>query len=210
MPTRDGAQALSCWKLPMDVELEPLLLWCVENRDVNRLLVTARFWRGARGKREGPNAKVVQAMESLFRGRILRRVLARKWPGTEVIGSEAIVFVIGFDAALMKPMVEAAPRLAEWTRWNDPPLPEDLCLYRQGDEWPALMSITHEGDAWVFGTGDLSLTGATPSQLDAEYLGVPMGAEDFVDGARPWEPGHLNDRQLPEATLEGGSRQRDH
>jgi hypothetical protein len=182
---------LSCWQLLMDVDLEPVLKWCVKTSAVNRLLVVTKFWEDARGRTEGPNPKILDAMEFLFSGRILRRVFARKWPGTEVIGSEGIVFVIEFDAALIEPMVQAAGRFADWGYWNDPPLPEDLCLYRHGDEWPAVYSTTHESDIYAIGETGPPIQRTVARPLDADFLGVPTGHEDFLVGAHPWTPGAM-------------------
>lgn len=186
-----GTQAQKCWKLPMDVELEPLLVWSVERGNVNRLLVAARLEEGKRGEQKGPNPKVLRAVDSLFEGRVRKRLLATQWPGNKMIGHEGGVFVIDFDATLIRPMVQAASRLADWTRWNDPPLPEDLCLYRQGDEWPAFFSVTHESDAWAIGDAGPPVERAVQEPLDPDSLLIPTGQEDFVEGARPWAPGAL-------------------
>lgn len=207
MPSRD-ASAPSCWKLPMDVELEPVLVWCTETRSVNRLLVTIRFAADAKGRRDEPSKAMLRSIESLFSDRILKSRLAREWPGTRLIGHEGAIVVIDFGSALIGPMLRAGRRLQDWTERNSPPLPEDLCLYRQGDEWPALVSVTHEADAWLIGDTPPAIEGAVPCPLDADYLGIPTGQEDFLVGARPWVPGSLpTDAQSP-ARPSGAGRRR--
>lgn len=62
-------------------------------------------------------------------------------------------------------MIETENRLSAWTQWHQPPLPEDLCLYRAGDPVPVLVSVTHDGDAWIFHDGVVSDDVAVPAQL---------------------------------------------
>ena len=47
-------------------------------------------------------------------------------------------------------MIATQKYLSGWKQSNDPPLPEDVCLYREGEDWPVLVSVTHDGDAWLF------------------------------------------------------------
>lgn len=47
-------------------------------------------------------------------------------------------------------MTETKSYLSDWKQSNDPPLPEDVCLYREGEAWPVLVSVTHDGDAWLY------------------------------------------------------------
>jgi hypothetical protein len=167
-----------CWELPYQAQLAPVLEWCLENERVNRLLVAHRRDRALK-KFRCPQA-VVWA-EELFGKRILERRVATRWPGTEMLEANAMIQVIDFDERLVQPMVEAADGLFDWVGWPDPPLPEDLCLYRVGNSLPTLVSVTHEHDAWIISEKDVSLDGVSKYRSTPENLMIPVGSPDFLE-----------------------------
>lgn len=60
-----------------------------------------------------------------------------------------LVVELDFDRRLGATMERAGRRLSDWTAAHDPPLPEDLCFYRDGDDVPAFFSLTHEREYWL-------------------------------------------------------------
>ena len=76
-------------------------------------------------------------------------VSSLEWPGTQVLKA-AKVMVFRFEAASADVLGRLARRLYQW---EQPDLPEDLCLFRPTGE-PWLVSIAHESDGWVNVTRD--------------------------------------------------------
>ena len=71
-------------------------------------------------------------------------VLSLEWPGTQV-SKTAKVMVFRFEAGSAEVLGRLTRRLYQW---EQPDLPEDLCLFRPTGE-PWLVSIAHESDGWV-------------------------------------------------------------
>jgi hypothetical protein len=83
---------------------------------------------------------------------LLSNVRTDEWPGTKLVGHEAIVRRYRVSPESVK-LLQKAEGLYSWLR---PTLPEDLAFYDSGEVvW--LASIGHEGEAWFL---DASLTTA--------------------------------------------------
>jgi hypothetical protein len=68
-----------------------------------------------------------------------------EWPGTKLHGHTALVRVFAYDQGSATVLKESADSLFEW---QQPALPEDLCLLRPDGE-PWLVSIAHERDGYL-------------------------------------------------------------
>ena len=68
----------------------------------------------------------------------------KEWPGTQTLKS-ATMMIFKFDAGTVGALSGLARRLYQW---EQPDLPEDLCLFRPTGE-PWLVSISHERDGWL-------------------------------------------------------------
>ena len=167
------------WELSTETSMEEILQWCAREKDVDRLLLSARLDKEKR-KPALLRPTLDQTIEQLFGERLLARQLARRWPGTELYGHDGLVFTISFDSALIKPMAEVGQRLSNWRHNNNPPLPEDPCLFRQGDDWPVLISVTHERDAWILSEKRPPFCMGEPFEFKPENLLVPTAAEGFA------------------------------
>lgn len=170
---------MKAWDLSVDTPLELVFSWCLRERAVDRLLFSMRLYRNPKG-RELPETGVEEVVASIFGDKILERIKARRWPGTELIGHDGVVFRVSFDESLVKPMAELGERLSNWRHSNRPRLPEDPCLYRNGDEWPVLVSVTHERDAWIISESRPPFCLGEPFEFNPENLMVPSSAEGFV------------------------------
>ena len=98
----------------------------------------------------------------MFARKILKAVWAKAWAGTELfLNRTAKVWIIAFDEDVLERMVFTQNSLRHWRHLSEPPLPEDICLYRAGDPLPTLISVTHDGEAWLF---DRTADGASFAQ----------------------------------------------
>jgi hypothetical protein len=123
---------------------------------------------------------VESIVHDVFGERLLRATLATAWPGTQLIGHAGKVYVVGFDRSVLRKMVSTEGRLGAWTQWNQQPMPEDICLYRAGDRAPVLVSVTHDGDAWIFHDGDVSGEIATPASIRLPADLIPPAPDFFI------------------------------
>ena len=89
------------------------------------------------------------------------------WPGTELIGSTALVRRYVLDERSVRHLEHPGRLYA----WRSPSLPEDLAFYTStGQCW--LASISHERDAWLYEAPDV-----LPALLQAvPGLAVQVGA----------------------------------
>jgi hypothetical protein len=72
-------------------------------------------------------------------------VRAREWPGTILMGHDALVYSYRVAPGLQQVLQELATRLLEWLH---PAAPEDLCFFR-ADGRVILVTTSHEGDAYL-------------------------------------------------------------
>jgi hypothetical protein len=168
-----------CWKLRWDAALRPALVWALRDHWVDRLLGVIQLdWR--RSKLVPRHGAVVPSVERIFRGRVLSSWLTSEWPGTVLADDVALVFEAQFDSKLARAAAVEGPRLRDWNNNRENPLPEDLCLFRSGGCWPTLVSITHEGDAWVLSSSEPSIRGLEPWGPASRALLVPRGRSRFL------------------------------
>jgi len=165
---------MECWSLDSSIRFSTVSHWCLANYQVDRLLVSTRLDQDApQGGLLAP--RVHSSIEQMFVGRIVTTLFATAWPGTELVDHCGLVYVIRFDEDVGMRMAAIEEYISKWTQWHDPPLPEDLCLYRRGDEVPVLVSVTHEGCAWLLTERGMTLEGAERSPLSVAELLIPRG-----------------------------------
>jgi hypothetical protein len=122
---------------------------------------------------------VDQQVQDLFGPSVLERRYAEEWPGTQLIGHQGVVWTVAYSERLFAPMIAAANLLRSWRHSHNPPLPEDICLFRQGDSLPVLVSVTHEEEAWLITDREVDLPGAEAADAGVlEY--IPPAATGFV------------------------------
>jgi hypothetical protein len=138
-----------CWDVLKDVSVDEISRWCLRARGVDRLIVAVRPYIDRDGRVEY-DARIDESVLRVFGGSIIRSTYAMAWPGTELIENMGKVYVIRFDSNVAQRISNEMNHLSGWVQRGNPPLPEDLCLYREGDAWPVLVSVTHDGDAWLY------------------------------------------------------------
>lgn len=171
MPTRYRP-----WLLDPDTEIEPVLDWCLAHHGVDRLILMARLKNDESPTSRDPG--VGDFIESTFEGRILERRQATAWPGTVVEGASALLFTIEFSHELTRPMAEAGRLVRAWVPFFEPPLPEDPCLYKLGDERPTFVSTTHDHTMYLLTPHQVSIEGAEPVDWFQPY--IPPAETGFV------------------------------
>lgn len=168
--------ATKVWKLARDVELRSVLRHCLAADRVDRLLLALR--QDKDGSLLHPESR--PATERIFGDRILEWRTGRRWPGTISFERDCHLAVVEFSEGLVEPMGSAGPKLNDWTGWPAPVLPEDLCLYREGSEWPSLVSVTHERDAWLLAAEQPDSVETEATDLTPEKLYIPPASEGFI------------------------------
>lgn len=146
------------WELPWAVEVEPVIRWCCEEHRVNRLLMSARLHQDGSGELTHP--RVDDLMENLFGASLLDRREVTRWQGNELVGHNGLVYEVDFSPALVKKIAAINPSLYAWRHHHDPPLPEDFCLFRLGERWPRLVTVTHEHFGWILSDRKVPILGA--------------------------------------------------
>jgi hypothetical protein len=170
---------MQSWVLRRGARLTDLLTWSLQMHSVDRLLVTARLTHDKK-QQSLMKPSVEKAVDSIFGSRILEKKLVSRWPGTKLIGHQGVVYVIAFDDSLIRPMAAAGRLLFDWVHRHDPPLPEDICLFRQGADWPALVSVTHELDGWVFSEEAPAFCKKKPTDFNQVDFMVPDSSDNFT------------------------------
>jgi len=181
---------LKGWGLPTSTPIRALFEWCSQAKGVDRLLLSARLEKESKE----PillEPEVENTVSSVFGDKVLARKLARKWPGTELIGHPGMVYEIAFVSSLIDRMERIGPRLADWQMSSRPPLPEDPCLFSSEAEWPVLVSVTHEGDAWILSEERPPFCSEDSFVFRPENLLVPPASQGFL---QVWEGGVHPDR----------------
>lgn len=74
-----------------------------------------------------------------------QKVESSEWPGTTLLNGVASVYYYDFGVECAEALKEVTDSLYSW---EQPNLPEDLCLLRANTE-PWLVSISHERDGYV-------------------------------------------------------------
>lgn len=169
------------WVLPARTPLAQVFEWCWRERKVDRLLLSAVADVDRKTKGLVPRKSSIDAtIASLFGERLIERKFVRRWPGTTLSYDKAIVYLIAFEPCLIKPMAALGRKVEDWRHTHQPPLPEDPCLFRQGDEWPVLVSVTHERDAWILSEARPPFCLKKPFDFEPENLLIPS-APGFVE-----------------------------
>lgn len=169
---------LTCYEFkPCDVRLDKLLGWCLASHPIDRILLIARFEPFGETGRYAPSVEVLASIERLFCFDLEECLLAEEWPGTKCPGSSNLILLARFDEAVLERMAAAGPYLSDWTARNTPPLPEDLCLFRQGSEWPVFFSSSHENLGWLISTKQPPFRRVRPLAIPtihwSEHLNIP-------------------------------------
>lgn len=76
---------------------------------------------------------------------LFERKVATSWPGTTLLDGSASLSMYQLDPTVIERLTAATSGLFGW---QQPELPEDLCLLRPGGD-PWLVTIAHEGDGYV-------------------------------------------------------------
>lgn len=139
---------MSCYRISArNAGIGSVLRWCQVTHQVDRMLVAVRQERW-RGSWRPISPKQHSTTLELFGEFVISETLCSWWPGTMTEGA-GLVFLIHFNDSVRKIASRVGPRLVAWERGQNPPLPEDICLFKLGASRPVLLSVTHEGDAWL-------------------------------------------------------------
>lgn len=171
--------------MPISTPIRTLFKWCAEEKGADRLLLSARLEKES----EEPvlvEPDVEAIVFRVFGDRILARKLASSWPGTELIGHAGMVYEIAFDLSLIEPMARVGGRLEDWRTSKDPHLPEDPCLFNHAAEWPVLLSVTHEREAWILAADRPPFCTGNSFVFQPETLLIPPASQGFIDGGVHW------------------------
>lgn len=160
---------LACYRIsPQRAGVGSVLRWCLDAHQVNRMLVVVRQerWRG--GWRPVSPEQHSTTLE-LFGEFVLSEALCSWWPGTMTKGAGR-VFLLRFDDSVIKVASKVGRRFLAWERGCEPPLPEDICLFKTGASHPVLISVTHEGDAWLLTNKEVGLAHVSNSDYELDDI----------------------------------------
>ena len=167
------------WKLDESARIDDTLEWCIERRSVDRVLMTTRIDTDRR-KRVLLEPKVDDTVKRVFGDALLRTPWVTAWPVIELIRHPGKAYIARLDREVVQRMSAVQNRLFGWTESNEPPLPEDPCVYRTGDPLPLLITRTHTRDLWLLHDGEVDLDGAREVAWDPELLEFIPQKPDFV------------------------------
>ncbi len=121
---------LNCWEADARVlSLGETMRWCLDQHGVDRMLVAQRLEQvGNKFRYEEP--KAAEFFKSEFGPYILTGFQAAEWPGTELIDHPGFVYVLTFNEEVMELALRIQPSLAKWDDGENPPLSEDICLFK--------------------------------------------------------------------------------
>ena len=140
-----------------DVSLEQALSWALDAAKADKLLFTMRLAQG-KGKSRWKPPGVEKNVREIF-GQYIESFWASGWPGERLINHKGRVWVTNFDEKVLAAVVQRQPDFSKWLNREPFALPEDLCAFREGEKYPALVSVTHEGDGWLFSDHKPNLQG---------------------------------------------------
>ena len=173
-----SAKTLKVWEMSKSkCSLTEILTWCITERQTNRLLFTMPMSQDSRRRGE-PNKALLDRTLNLFGPFVIKRFRAGAWPGTRLIDRKAMVFILQFDEALKNKILETQSSIWDWLYTSDPPLPEDLCLFLEGDTAPSFVSITHEKEGYLISETKPRLNGVILSELYLSDL-LPQSGNYF-------------------------------
>ena len=165
---------LTCWEADArEVSLSETVRWCLEHHGVDRMLVALRLEQvGNKWRYEEP--KAAEFFESQFGPYILTKFQVAEWPGTKLIGHPGLVYVLAFNEEVKELVLRVQSSLAKWEDGEDPPLPEDICLFKESASHPVLVSRTHDLVAWLISDTEPNLQGFKKSTIPPAKL-FPTG-----------------------------------
>lgn len=142
--------------------------WCLVHHAVDRMLLVLRLqqegnkWRYA-------NPKAGAFVQTCFGAHILTGFQADEWPGTQA-SEPAFIYVLTFNEDVKRAVLQTQSSLAKWQHSEEPPLPEDICLFRESDTYPIFLSSTHNLLAWLISTRTPELHGFKKTNYPAASL----------------------------------------
>lgn len=116
--------------------------------EYGRLLSMHEFWCTTASLALRPSLGLSAKAEELLQRLepfVLSRSESTAWPGTTLLEGTAIVVTFRFESKVTQLLRQYSDSFLDW---QQPELPEDLCLLRR-DGTAGLVTIAHEGDAYV-------------------------------------------------------------
>lgn len=160
------------WELPQDAGISEVLEWVRVNEQPDRILMACLLRQEKTGlKPTDPGA--VDAAIRLLGCDLLCIQIGTGWPCIKYFDSFGLVFIARFSKALIGRLSDECDSFFDWRHCEAHPLPEDLCLLKEGNPYPALASVTHERDAWIFTDKEVDIPGVTLSEFppeDSEFV----------------------------------------
>ena len=145
------------------ISLSEAMRWCLDHHGVDRMLVALRLQQvGNKWRYEEP--KAAEFFASQFGPYILTGFHAAEWPGTKLI-VPGFLYVLAFNEEVMELALRTQPSLAKWQDGEDPPLPEDICLFKESASHPVLVSRTHDLNVWLISDTEPNLQGFRKSSI---------------------------------------------
>lgn len=143
--------------------------WCLREHGVDRMLVALRLERYG-NKWRYASAAAGERVNLIFGQHIITGFQASEWPGTQLSSHPGFVYIIRFDEGVRDILLNAEPSLNKWLHNNSVPLPEDICLFKESDLHPTLISVTHECRAWLISDRTPPIQGIRPSKFRLDEL----------------------------------------
>ena len=138
---------MKCWRFKThDVPLEKVLAWAFFGAEADRILFATQL--ESKGNKKLVPVGVKDNVTKIFGYHVIESFSASGWPGTDLIGQKGRVWIAEFNENVMASILTTQPNLGLWL--NNRSLPEDLCAFKQGSQYPAFVSVTHERNAWLF------------------------------------------------------------
>ena len=165
---------LICWEGDARVvSLSETMRWCLDHHGVDRMLVALRLEQvGNKWRYEEP--KAAEFFTSQFGPHILTGLQAAEWPGTILFDHPGFVYVLAFNEEVMELALRIQPSLAKWDDGENPPVAEDICLFKESASHPVLVSRTHDLVAWLISDTEPNLQGYRKSNIQPAKL-FPTG-----------------------------------
>jgi hypothetical protein len=173
----------SVWNVDFErAKFGDIIDWCAHDQAADRILMVIRLEK-QEGRWHPIKRGVEQSVTKMLGNNLLTEFMASGWPGTELVGHPARVVVGRFSEEVKRrlPRIEGDSR--KWIHNNVPPLPEDICLFREGAPFPVFVSCTHEGDFWLVTDKPPKFPGVSRSSFKVEDLYVFSG--DWF--CKPWK-----------------------
>jgi hypothetical protein len=169
--------AYTCWEIDVSsVLLQRLLEWCLHYERIDHMLFGIRMCIDTKHGRKRVPCKASQIRVAFEHfGKAVDAVYSvRGWPGTEFY-SPSPLLKLTLSTEILNTIVRLGPYLNCWTSRSEPPLPEDICLYREGARFPAVVTVAHEDRSWLITNKNVDLPGTrrvkTPRPSDLIFEG---------------------------------------